>query len=153
VSTNGFITFVAEGERKSAYNHSDSYPDWLGVRVLKWLRAAREQPDEVAAKIKRLRMVSDHGPGRSEPTAEQREALARFEDDGVASPDEPWYRLLRLTQGDPGLILLVGYAVDAGEPYGYEYIIDADQRTFSLDGHTWGWDHLPSDEEFLAEVG
>jgi len=44
VSTNGFISFVANGEAKRAYNHWDSMPDELGVKVLQWLRMASGDP-------------------------------------------------------------------------------------------------------------
>jgi hypothetical protein len=71
VSTNGFIIFVADGERKNACNHWDSGPCDLGVKVLAWLRYSTSTPTRARASyedIKRLQVVSDDVP----PTKAQR---------------------------------------------------------------------------------
>lgn len=69
MSTRGFISFVIDGQEKTTYNHSDSYPDWLGVRVLAALKGECVTPDAVRA----LRVVTEDTP----PAAADIERLGR----------------------------------------------------------------------------
>jgi len=148
VSTNGFIVFVADGESKNCYNHFDSGPGDLGVKVLRWLRTSTSTPDRARSlyeRVTRLRVVSDED---ALPTEEQRRDLAGyFEQTGSGE----WYSLLRGTQGEPETILECGYVADEGDPWGWQYIIDADNETFSVDwGNgrptSWPWSDLPGDD-------
>ena len=76
MSTRGFITFAVDGEQKTAYNHSDSYPDWLGVRVLSWLQQANHA--ELRRQAVSLRVVS----GDDKPTAEDIDRLRPWTEPG-----------------------------------------------------------------------
>lgn len=42
MGTRGIMGFVVDGQEKLTYNHYDSYPDGLGLDVLRWLRGLNE---------------------------------------------------------------------------------------------------------------
>jgi hypothetical protein len=148
VGTSGFIVFIADGEIKNCYNHFDSGPLDLGVKVLRWLRTSTSMPDGASSlyeRVTRLRVVSDED---ALPTEEQRRDLAAyFEPTGGGE----WYSLLRGTQGEPEKILECGYVADEDDDGAWQYIIDADNETFSVDwGNgrpaSWPWSDLPGDD-------
>ncbi len=151
MSTEGFIAFVANGERKSAYCNCDSYPSGLGLTVLRWLRVARD--GGLPEAIGRLRIVSDFEGAK--PTDADRAALTEYARFGVGGDGADWYQLTRELHGKPDQILTVGTAYGDDE-YGYVYTVDADARTFSVDdgegNPSWPWAALPSDDAFLAAV-
>lgn len=131
MSTRGFIAFAVDGQVKVAYNHSDSYPDWLGVRVLRFLREANHAA--IRKQAQALRVVT----GGDKPTAEDAARLARWTDTGVGNQStDDWYCLLRETQGDPAAMLDAGVIEDAsGFPanslfaeWGYVIDLDGDGR-------------------------
>jgi hypothetical protein len=134
MGTRGFISFVADGQVKLGYNHSDSYPGWLGMNMLDWLCVADIASATQA--VKDLRVVAPD----SDPTAEDVERLARFHNPNVGggrmTPD--WYQLLRETQGMPGLILEAGVIEDAsGFPADslfaeWGYVVDFDGQAFEV---------------------
>jgi hypothetical protein len=80
MSTRGLWGFVIDGEEKLTYNHSDSYPDGLGSKLLGWLQEA--DLDDVRQQARELMMVSDSAPPTpghravAQATAEQRHAPA-----------------------------------------------------------------------------
>ncbi|MGH3405902.1 MAG: hypothetical protein ACRDRJ_25905 [Streptosporangiaceae bacterium] len=154
MSTNGFIIFIANSQSKNSYSHWDSGPRELGVKVLRWLRSSTSTPDGAPSlyqRIGRLQVVSDED---ALPTEAQRRDLAvYFEQTGGGE----WYSLLRATQGEPEKILECGYIADEGKPYGWQYVIDADSETFSVDcdwGNgkvtSWPWSDLPDDNALSA---
>lgn len=180
MSTRGFISFVVNGETKTAYNHSDSYPDGLGTTVLGWLRKAHEGGARRMAG--NLRVVDPN----TKPTDEDIERLTAYAHVGVSTGRlDDWYVLLRGTQGNPAAMLDAGVIEDAGEfPRDstfaeYGYVVDFDARVFEMykgfqrEAHTagrfaalpphesgcfpvalmasWSFDSLPTDEE-LCEV-
>jgi hypothetical protein len=131
LGTRGFITFVIDGQEKTAYCHCDSYPEKAGLAVLRWARAGTEERELLAARARALRVVS---PDSKPPVGETRE-LKRF----AEGPGKPgtWYHLLRGTQGEPGLMLLAGVIPDAGEfprsPQArWGYVIDIDAGCFEV---------------------
>jgi len=132
MSTRGFIGFVADGTEKIAYNHSDSYPDGLGVEMLVWLRGVHLP--HVRQQIEALRVVDPE----SEPTDDDVKALKQYYNGSVGGPSNrpTWYQLLRETQGDPAAILRAGVIEDASNFPGdslfaeYGYVVDLDANTF-----------------------
>lgn len=134
MSTRGFISFAVDGETKTAYNHSDSYPDYLGVNVLDWARSV--DLNEVGAAAQALRVVTD----ADEPTADDVARLAPFTNLNVGGPSErpTWYQLLRETQGDPGAMLKAGVIEDGGDfPADslfaeWGYVIDFDAQALEV---------------------
>jgi hypothetical protein len=180
MGTRGFITFVVDGEEKTAYNHFDSYPDGLGVDVLKWLHAARDSVSALRDQAKALRVVDPE----STPTAEDIERLHKYADPRVSSQRlDEWYVLLRDTQGNPHAMLDAGVIEDAsGFPADslfaeWGYVVDLDAEVFEvyqgfqraqhskgrfarLDGdngyypvakvRSWAFHELPTVEDFEA---
>ena len=156
MGSRGYITFIADGQRKNAYNHDDSGPAHLGLTVLDWLRDS--DPAQVTADIKKLQLVTEGDP----PTEDQLRRLQEWSGtERTGSPEEQWYRLLRGAQGDPAAILAVGYSVDdgtGGDDYAlgtqWTYTIDADSGTLAVGspvpGVAWSWDDLPDYTNFLA---
>lgn len=144
MGTRGFITFVADGVEKTAYNHWDSYPDSLGAGVLEWLRTERDRADvtetadwlaPIAARVRALRAVRHH----DRPTPADIERLEPWTDLGVGSRSRnDWYCLLRGTQGDPAAMLDAGVIEDASHfPADslfaeWGYVIDLDKQVFEV---------------------
>lgn len=125
MGTRGFVTFVIDGQEKSAYSHCDSYPEKLGLSVLRWARVQHEDLPLLAERARALRVVD---PRAKAPARDARE-LRRFAE-GPGTPGT-WYHLLRGTQHDPGLMLLAGVIPDASgfplEPQAlWGYVIDVD---------------------------
>ena len=151
MSTNGFISFVANGESKHAYNHWDSGPDFLGRTVLHWLRLASREPDALRRAITNLKLV---GGGAPRPTEADVARFHMYSDPRVGDPNTSWHALLRGTQGDPAAILDTGYVVDEGDPFGWVYEVNCDDQSLSVDHNgervTWPWSALPTDSQFIA---
>lgn len=150
MGTRGFITFVIDGQEKTAYNHWDSYPDSLGIDVLRWLRTERdraavtETADWTATlteAARSLRVVQAH----DKPTPADIERFSKFswnkdQHGGEADlrPGQEWYDLLHETQGKPDLILEAGVIEDASQfPQDslfaeWGYVIDLDEQRFEV---------------------
>lgn len=142
MGTRGFVTFVADGVEKTAYNHWDSYPGGLGADVLTWLRFAVADPKDPAGgapslreSVRALRVVDDEAT----PTEDDVKRLSEFADLGVSTKDpREWYVLLRETQGKPGRMLQAGVILDAsGFPCEslfaeWGYVVDLDAETFEV---------------------
>lgn len=163
MTTKGFIIFIADDEDKNSYNHLDSGPHELGIKLLRWLRDASKHPDRLRAAITRLQAVSDEdGPP---PTAGEVTRLQACSDPAAGDPAEEWSALLRRTLGDPDAILASGYTVHEVDTFGWIYEINADEQAFSAwfdsgnrtwsdhrNRPTWPWSALPTDQRFLAET-
>jgi hypothetical protein len=181
VSTRGFVTFVIDGQEKTAYNHSDSYPDGLGMTMLEWLRE-RHADDATVIRARNLRVA---GP-QSKPSPEDIERLKGFANAGVGTQFlGDWYVLLRETQGEPALMLEAGVIEDAHEfPRNslfaeWGYVADFDEKRFEVyqgfqrsrhgagrfaerepsEGYypvalkaAWAFGSLPSDADFTAAL-
>lgn len=133
MGTRGFVTFVIDGQEKTAYNHAGSAPEGLGLDVLRWLRdGAVNYADTVAARARALRAVDP----TSLPGPEDLTRLLRYAGPGLgASPS--WWRLLRATQGSPAMMLEAGVIEDASEyPFHpqarWGYVIDLDRRRLEV---------------------
>lgn len=137
MGTRGLCGFVHNGVEKLSYNHWDSYPSGLGVAVHEWLQSHLTGQFHLGPttieRIDALVMVSEDGA----PSPEQREALQRFANAGVSTGDD-WYALLRECQGNLGLTLEAGYAID-GKEFAHDslfcewgYIVDVDQEVLEV---------------------
>lgn len=132
MSTRGAIGFIADGKEYITYNHSDSYPSWLGAKVLSDARKVSKLGiAPIKAAVKEITLVDED----TEPTPAQRKALSKHANPSV-NAGEGWYSLLRELQGD-----LLGYVEAGFMPDGhtfpldslfceYAYIIDLDAGTF-----------------------
>src|SRR5262249_19779602 len=115
MGSRGYITFIINGEPKNAYNHDDSGPAHLGLRVLDWL--PRADPEQLTASIENLKAVTEDQP----PTPGQLRRLQEWSgSERTGRPEDQWYRLLRGTQGDPAAILAIGYVISDAD-----YSLDA----------------------------
>jgi hypothetical protein len=110
MSTRGFIGVVIDGTEKLAYNHSDSYPSWLGVHFLGAVADLMDRGlEEFKTKARNLRLVDED----EKPTDAEMVALARHANLGVSTGDPAeWYVLLRNLQGELAETLDVGYMID-----------------------------------------
>lgn len=114
MGTRGIIGFFNGEETKVMYNHYDSYPEWLGIKVLEFLRTA--DMDIVKRQVKKLKKV-----GKRKPTLQQQEKLAKYADTNVSTGSlDDWYVLLRKTQGDMQATLDAGFYDD-----GYNFTGDS----------------------------
>lgn len=95
MGTRGLYGFRKNGIDKTTYNHFDSYPDWLGEKMVKFCRETSVQ--EMNDIFDRIIMVEEY----SKPTKEQIAECIKYYDDSVStqSPND-WYCLLRDAQGD-----------------------------------------------------
>lgn len=134
MGTRGAVGVHVDGADKMAYNHSDSYPEYLGVSVLSAARALAK--DENAAQMARdLRLVDEDTP----VTAEDIEKYGHKMNLGVSnqSPTD-WYCLLREAQGDLRACLDMGVMLDAGDFIldslfcEWAYIINFDTRKLEV---------------------
>jgi hypothetical protein len=157
MGTRGTFGFVIDSQEKISYNHSDSYPDGLGVDVLSWLREEVADIAGLRDRVRALRVVEN----QSTATPQDIENLREYADLSVSSRDpSEWYVLLRRTQGNPRLILEAG-VIEDGSPYigtEYGYLVDLDTetlRTFTSDRKPavdWPFSELPTDDEFVSEI-
>lgn len=181
MSTRGCIGFRKDGKDVLQYNHSDSYPDWLGRRMLEYL--ATHTPDQMAEVVSRLKVVAEDYV----PTPEEVEDHCDSFDASVreGSPLDT-YGLLRNAQGDlayyddPRHVLWTDSAGFMGDSLFCEwaYVINLDEGTLEVyagfnkdpqapgryaashqDGEYWGvalvraypLASLPSGDQLVAE--
>jgi hypothetical protein len=97
MGTRGFVALRDEQRTVAAYNHYDSYPSFLGVRVVEFVRTT--DLEDARAKFKAVMLVDENAAA----TPEQLEKLPTID-----GRDGDWYGVLRDLQGD-----LQGY-LDAG---------------------------------------
>lgn len=150
MGTRGFITFVVGGAEKTTYNHSDSYPEGLGLDTLRWLRTVVSDLDGLREQASQLRVVDP----TSIPTEEDQRRLAEFANTSVSNGRlDEWYVLLRRTQGEPGEMLRAGVIEDASEfPLDslfaeWGYVVDLDVERFEV---YRGFQHHPHDKGRFA---
>lgn len=155
MGTRGFITFVNGGVEKTTYNQFDSYPDGLGLTVLRQLqwKLGADLRDRDAAYVdglarlrmlvERLRVVSQEATpvtswdvGRLEGWTDT--SVDTHDENGDRRTTPSWYQLLRGTQGDINEILSAGCMLDASEfPADslfaeWGYIIDLDDEDLEV---------------------
>jgi hypothetical protein len=114
MSTRGIMGLRIHGVDKLMYNHSDSYPEWLGNHVNNQLVQILKDPDRGIAwlceKAEELIMVTDEEP----PTQEEIDSLKKYSDLGVSNQSyNDWYCLLRHTHGELVDTLKAGYGVES----------------------------------------
>lgn len=154
MGTRGFLGFVIDGQEKITYNHWESYPESLGVKVLEWLRIAGVDGTEHIAERARALLVVD---GDTTPTDEDIEQLQQYADQRVSTCSlKEWYVLLRTTQGNPAAILQAGVMEDASRfPLDslwaeWGYLVDLDRQTFEV---YRGFQEKPHSRGRFAERG
>lgn len=94
MSTRGFYGFVKNGEVKGTYNHSDSYPEWLGNNVVDYLK--KKSLKDLNALFDKIVMVENG----SKPTTYYKKKYLKFSGCEDIKNIGDWYDLLRNAQGD-----------------------------------------------------
>jgi hypothetical protein len=138
MSTRGTYGIRMHQKDKLMYNHSDSYPSWLGTHLLSQLRSIVAKPNglhEFKLKAEKFQVVD----ADVKPTEQQKKDLAPYANFGVDSgkPDS-WYCLTRNLQGDLEKSIEAGIGLDAGE-FIYDslfcewaYIVNLDTNKFEV---------------------
>ena len=97
MSTRGLYGIRKNGVDKCTYNHSDSYPSWLGRKVLEF--CANNTVDDLSKFFDRIELVNED----EKPTQEQIKKCveAGYYNKSVSTKStEDWYCLLRNLQGN-----------------------------------------------------
>lgn len=135
MSTRGALGWRYKNKDKLAYNHSDSYPDGLGLIVKDYI--SKFSDTELIQHYEKTKIVYD----KDVPTKEQIEICKenKTTDFGVSNGSEyNWYCLLRNAQGDLEKYANVGIMLDSGGfVYDalfceYAYIINLDRKILEI---------------------
>ncbi len=135
MGTRGSYGFNVNGELKLAYCHSDSYPDWLGVKMveaiagnsLDLLRFFAEEWEDVTGVTPTDEQIKQCDPVSNFNVGEQ--------------SDQDWYCLLRDLQGelDLAIRLNIPYFENIAKwgvgQHDYTYVIDLDNGV--LEVYNW----------------
>ena len=96
MGTRGCYGFRKNGIDKLTYNHFDSYPDWLGRKMIEFCKTTSIK--EMNKIFDRIVLVNRD----SKPTQEQiKECIGCYDDSVSNRTPEDWYCLLRKSQGEP----------------------------------------------------
>ncbi|MGB9803120.1 hypothetical protein [Desulfofundulus sp.] len=132
MSTRGAYGFRIDGVDKITYNHSDSYPEWLGNEIVAFVK--KTPYEEMVEAARKIILVSESG----EPTDEQVEECREFFN-LPGDCGKQWYWLLRDAQGDldvylKGLRYMLNYRDFLADSLFCEwaYIINLDERIFEV---------------------
>jgi hypothetical protein len=128
MSTRGATGFVANGKWYVTYNHSDSYPEYLGMHVLQFCKDVINWK-YLKTLVKKVILVDKD----SKLTQDLIDKYSRYSDTSVSSQSlEDWYCLLRSLQGEKIL-----YEIALGN---VEHIIDS--HTFLTDSLFCEWAYI-----------
>lgn len=132
MSTSGFLAVKKNDKTIAVYNHSDSYPTWLGKQMFLLVRVA--DLTTLAEGIEKVVVVKE----TEKPSAEQLADLkARGFWQNVSTGDD-WYAALRNAQGDLEKYVEAGYipsfdptsAINGDRSWlEWGYVIDLDERS------------------------
>lgn len=96
MGTRGLYGIRKDGVDKVTYNHFDSYPEYLGMNMIKF--CMNHNKDALTGLFNKIELVGDENP-----TEEQKVNCKRngwFDDTVSLQTDDNWYCLLRDTQGN-----------------------------------------------------
>lgn len=145
MSTRGLFGIRIDGTDKLTYNHSDSYPTYLGKNIADQIKpfiSSTEGIEWLKSRARKLRLVDEE----SKPTEKDKKSFAKFANLGVSTQSEDdWYCLLREFQGhlvhalDNTLgILDIGVMIDSHNFIKdslfceWAYIVNLDEMTFEV---------------------
>ena len=96
MGTRGLWGFRKNGVDKLTYNHYDSYPDYLGYKIINFIQ--QHDLEELVSIYNRIVLVDEEQPA----TAEAMVLCKKFSDVDVSTKSiRDWYCLLRRAQGCP----------------------------------------------------
>ncbi len=137
MGTRGAVGFRLDGKDYVAYNHFDSYPEGLGVEVLRDIKELLKGTglNSLPALVKRLKVFSEN----KKPTKKDIKALAKYTDLSVSNKStSDWYCLTRNLQGNLRGYLEAGYMPDSREFLAdslfceWAYIVNLDDNTLEV---------------------
>lgn len=163
MGTRGLVGIRNHGVLKAMYNHSDSYPEGLGIEVLDQLREGA-----ITAKAKKafdqIIMVDDRGPVPRNMITRYAPYMNESVSSGRAGKPS-WYQMLRGLQGQirPYLDGEVQHMLDGSDFINdalfceWAYIVDLDTNTLDVirSGDpvlSYPLRRLPTTAEFLDDV-
>lgn len=136
MSTRDVVGFRYKRKDLLAYNHSDSYPSYLGNKVVHDLHDLLQKGlKPLIRQVEALTIVTEETPRPDEKTQRR---LRKYGNSGVGNPDEYWYRALRETQGDIKAILKSRYLLDSASTIldslycEWGYIVNLDDETLEI---------------------
>ena len=136
MSARGVVGFRHKRKDLLTYNHSDSYPSGLGLRVVRDLHDLLLKGREpLVRQVEALTIVTEETP---RPDEKERRRLQKYTNDSVSTQDEYWYQTLRGTQGDIKAILESRYLLDS--------------NSFILDSLFCEWGYIVNLDEETLEV-
>lgn len=134
MSTRGLYGIRKNGIDKCTYNHSDSYPDWLGKKVLEF--CATNSVERLSRLFDNIEMVTEDAT----PTEEQIEICKKagyVNLDVINRSEKDWYCLLRNLQGNFKA---------------YTKCIEDDSRVFMTDGVGFIEDSLFCEYAYIINI-
>ena len=146
MGTRGSVGFVHNDIIKSFYNHFDSYPSYLGDKVLRWVHSATldNKLDLAAELVDGLRAVDEGAQPTVDQLAELETNLSRVgmtlseSWDKRVSTGNDWYSVLRGTQGNLDQMLAAGFYFDCTNFFKdslfceWGYVVDLDERVLEV---------------------
>jgi hypothetical protein len=110
MGTRGAYGFYKDGMDKITYNNFDSFPDDLGLDIIKYIKS--KTIEEMNNDFNVITMVR----GSDKPTTEQFLQCAEYYNDTVSNKSpEDWYCVLREAQGDLNASAKVGFMIDSSK--------------------------------------
>lgn len=151
MSTRGAVGFHRGGIDKIMYNHSDSYPSYLGVSVAKFVQSY--SIGWLNRTFDGIVLVNRKTP----PTKEQIDECEKFFSPHVSTGEkEDWYALLRRAQGDleayaEGLKYMLDQADFLKDSLFCEwgYVVNLDTQKIEI---YRGFQRTPSDNRYITKV-
>lgn len=141
---------------KVTYNHSDSYPSWLGKRIYQFIVQTTDEEMEEA--FDRIELVEE---GRDTPSGEAVRACRALSivDTGVSEQsEEDWYCALRGAQGRP-LFYVRGahvetrfHSYETGETVERTIDVDDNPLRWMIDGHDFLADSLFCEYAYIINL-
>jgi hypothetical protein len=126
MSTRGLFGFVIDGKVKASYNHSDSYPSWLGTEMGQDILKLKDLPD-IKDKVRGIVMLDKSVKKNDQAILKALRDKIGFDKD---SKDEEMdlYNLLHDNQGDLARCIEVGFMLN--------------EEDFALDSLFCEWGYL-----------
>lgn len=139
MGTRGVFGFRIDQTDKLTYNHFDSYPDSLGVDVVNFVRTSvGPNLDAWREKAKELRLVNTETETPTEADIARARELDTIDLSVSERRTSDWYCLTRKAQGNPVLLLDLGFVADSNNfpldslfcEYGYIINLDTNELEF-----------------------
>ncbi|KAF2482417.1 hypothetical protein BDY17DRAFT_324704 [Neohortaea acidophila] len=96
MGTRGLLAFIIRGRKKGTYNHSDSYPEGLGKKLVSFIKSLNSaQIQQMIENLEKIEWVKMNDPVPQDLA--NRYAAAGFTDRNLGRFDD-WYTTLRWVQ-------------------------------------------------------